>query len=82
MNNPLSIYTLQCRWPLRQGGYRVSEPGLGVLTPAPAPSEARAGRRVTQSWRHGGHAERDSVIKLPTSEKLKHKVTKNYKENH
>ena len=82
MNNPLSSYTLQCQCPLRQGWYRVSGPGLGVLTPAPAPSEARDS--VTQSRRHGGqrHAERDSVIQLPTSEKLKHKVTKNYKENH
>ena len=82
MNNPLSSYTLQCQCPLRQGWYRVSGPGLGVLTPAPAPSEARDS--VTQSRRHGGqrHAGRDSVIQLPTSEKLKHKVTKSYKENH
>ena len=52
MNNPLSSYTLQCQCPLRQGWYRVSGPGLGVLTSAPAPSEARDS--VTQSRRHGG----------------------------
>ena len=67
--------TMPMQRPLRQGWYRVSEPGLRVLTPAPS----EATDSVTQSRRHGGqrHAERDSVIKLQTSEKLKHKVTKN-----